>query len=128
MSWELAFIVTAAISFVCGAISAMGIGGGAILLIYMTLIMNMGQVESQYINLIYFVPTAAVAIIVHFKNKLISLRAGVIAASFGIIGVAFGVYAATAIDPYWLRKLFGVLLLYIGVTQLINTRKAKQKK
>ena len=113
-------IFTIIISLLCGIVSAMGIGGGAILLIYMTLIASVPQLTAQYINLIYFVPTAAMALIWHIRAGNVNIKYGVIATAFGIGGVFLGAYIALAVDEMILRRFFGVFLLYIGVTQIIK--------
>jgi len=113
------------ISLLCGVLSAMGIGGGALLLIYMTIIAGVPQVTAQYINLIYFIPTAVIALIWHIRRKNVDIRAGIISTLFGIGGVFLGAYLAMGVDERLLRRFFGVLLLYIGITQLIKKSPGK---
>lgn len=108
------------ISVLSGALSGIGIGGGAILLIFMSVFLNMPQLKAQYINLIYFIPTAIVALIIHKKNKLIVFKIGLITAAFGIIGALIGSYIATMLDAGILKKIFGILLFYIGFQQLLK--------
>lgn len=117
---NMGIILTIIISLLCGVVSAMGIGGGAVLLIYMTLVASVPQLTAQYINLLYFVPTAAVALIWHIRSGNVDMKAGITAAAFGICGVFLGAYIAMAIDEVMLKRFFGILLLYIGVTQLIK--------
>ena len=45
-----------------GIIGGMGLGGGAVLLIYLKLFENLNQIKAQGINLLFFIPIAAVAI------------------------------------------------------------------
>jgi uncharacterized membrane protein YfcA len=54
-------------SLLSGALSGIGIGGGAILLVFMSVFLNMPQLKAQYINLLYFIPTAIAALIIHRK-------------------------------------------------------------
>lgn len=108
------------ISVLSGALSGIGIGGGAILLIFMSLFLNMPQLKAQYINLLYFIPTALAALIIHRRNKLVAFKIGLITAVFGIIGAGIGAYTATMLDAGVLKKIFGVLLFYIGFHQLFK--------
>ena len=71
-------------------------------------------IRDRYINLLYFIPTAIFALIWHIKNKLIVFHKGIVATIFGIGGAVAGSYLAMAIDPWLLKKIFALLLLYIG--------------
>ena len=51
-----------------GVISGMGIGGGAILIPVLTMILGFGQRQAQFINLVYFIPTALAALYKHNRN------------------------------------------------------------
>ena len=62
-------MITGALAgFLSGIISGMGIGGGAILIPVVTLTMGFGQKEAQFLNLVYFIPTAIAALYKHRKN------------------------------------------------------------
>ena len=54
---------------ISGALGAMGFGGGGILILYLTLYRNLPQTASQGINLLFFIPSAVLAIIFHIKNN-----------------------------------------------------------
>ena len=54
-----------------GIIGAMGLGGGAVLIIYLSVFTDMPQLKSQGINLLFFIPIAAAAIAVYgFKKQI----------------------------------------------------------
>ena len=60
------------IPFLCGlgasVLSAWGVGGGTLLLLVMTLLLDVDQRTAQGINLLFFLPAAASALFVHRKN------------------------------------------------------------
>ena len=56
--------------FGTGILSAWGVGGGTLLLLIMTLFLGVDQQAAQGINLLYFLPTAALALVSHGKNGL----------------------------------------------------------
>ena len=58
----------AAIGFFSGIISGMGIGGGTILIPALLFLTEVNQQQAQGVNLIYFIPTAVMALITHRKN------------------------------------------------------------
>lgn len=111
-------MIAAIAGLVCGVLSGLGIGGGTLLMVYMTAVTGMEQTMAQGINLLYFLPTAACALILHAKNRLLRLRTilpASIAGSLCAIGAAL---LATTIDTEFLRRLFGGFLLLVGVKEL----------
>ena len=103
-----------------GVLSGFGVGGGTLLLIYMTAFAGVEQTLAQGINLLYFLPTAATALPSHIKNGFVVWRAALPAVAAGLLGTALAAWAATALDVALLRRLFGAFLLYIGVTELFR--------
>ena len=93
-------------------------GGGGVLIIYLTLFLGMEQGIAQGVNLIFFIPSAVIALIVYSRKKMIAWKAAIPAAVLGVAGAWLGTYLSSLIDGYWLSKLFGGLLLIMGVMQL----------
>ncbi len=114
--WLIAALAGAA----TGILSGFGVGGGSLLLIYMTTFADVPQNMAQGINLLYFLPTAAAALPAHFKQGNIEKAALLPAIAAGLAGTALAAWAATAMDVELLRKCFGVFLLAIGVRELFR--------
>ena len=106
------------IGFFSGIISGMGIGGGAILIPARILAENIKQQTAQGINLTYFLPTAAVALFVHIKNKNVEVKTALIIGGCGILGAVGGSYLAVTLGSGLLRRMFGVFLLLVGVYEI----------
>lgn len=115
MNW----ILPAIISFFSAILGALGMGGGSILLIYLTAYADMEQLTSQGINLIFFIPVAIVALIIHARKKLVVWKATLAFVLIGLAGVFAGYKTAEALGSSWLSKLFGGFLLIIGVREWI---------
>ena len=64
------------IGLISGIISGLGMGGGTILILFLTLFANIEQHIAQATNVIFFVPTAIAAIIIFIKNKKINFKIG----------------------------------------------------
>lgn len=105
---------------ITGVLSGMGIGGGTLLVIYMVNIAGIAQLEAQGINLVYFLPVAALSLISHIKNKLVEKRVFVFACAAGVVFTVAGSLAAASIDTGTLRRLFGLLLILAGMSQLLK--------
>ena len=104
----------------CGVLSAFGVGGGSLLLIYMTSFAGLSQTAAQGINLLYFLPTAGAALPTHFRNGYVEKAALAPATLAGLAGTALAAWAATSLDSQVLRRCFGVFLLLIGLRELLR--------
>lgn len=99
----------------CGVLSAWGIGGGTLLLLVMTLVFGVDQTAAQGINLLYFLPTAAMGLIWHRQNGLLDKAVLRCTVPWALAAAAAGAWAATALDVTLLRRPFGLFLLAAAV-------------
>ena len=104
----------------CGIISGFGIGGGSLLMVWMTAVAAMDQRVAQSINLLYFIPTSIGALISHIKNKMIDWGVVLPAVAFGSISALGSAQIANTIDVSFLQKLFGVFLCFVGLRELLS--------
>ncbi len=105
---------------VTGVLSGFGVGGGSLLLIYMTSFAGVPQNLAQGVNLLYFLPAAATALPAHIKNGYIEKKALFPAILAGLAGTALAAWLATALDVGLLRKCFGAFLLVVGARELFR--------
>lgn len=108
------------IGLLSGVISGMGIGGGAILIPALCFFMDLGQQQAQSINLLFFIPTAIVAIIKHKKEGNIDFSMAKPVIIFGIIGAIAGSMVAVNMDGEVLKKMFGGFLLIMGIWEIFK--------
>lgn len=119
MSWLLAFLC----GFGTSILSAWGVGGGTLLLLLMTLFLGVDQRTAQGINLLFFLPTAAAALVLHWKNGYLdkpTLKASV---PWAVLLALAGAWISTAVEVDLLRKPFGIYLLAAGVLMLWPKKK-----
>ena len=110
------------VPFLCGlgasVLSAWGVGGGTLLLLVMTLFLGVDQRTAQGINLLFFLPAAASALVCHARGGYLdrpTLRAAV---PLAVLAALAGAWVAVSLDVEVLRKPFGVYLLLSGVSLL----------
>lgn len=106
------------IGIISGIISGTGMGGGTILIFLLTFAMGVEQHIAQATNLIFFIPTSIIAIIVNIKNKNIDTKAAIIVSTFGILGAMWGASIAVKTDVNFLKKCFGIFLIVIALHEI----------
>lgn len=108
--WLIPFLAGAA----TGVLSGFGVGGGTLLLVYMTAFAGVEQSLAQGINLLYFLPAGLLALPAHLKNGYVEKRALLPAIGAGLVLAALG--------PGWLqdwRK--GSAQVFWGISHLDRT-------
>ena len=108
---------------VCGLLSGLGIGGGTLLMVWMTGVAALPQQTAQGINLLYFLPTAGTSLLFHIKNKLVAWQAALPAIACGCLSAAGSAWLAQSLHAALLRRLFGGFLLAVGILELRKARK-----
>ena len=114
------------IGFLSGIISGMGIGGGAILIPALILTSAIEQKLAQGINLVYFLPTAVFALIVHIKNKSVVINTALIIGICDVLGAVIGSITAMNLNNELLRKMFGIFLGLIGIREVYKGLRTKK--
>ena len=117
--WILPLIVGAA----TGVLSGFGVGGGTLLLVYMTAFAGVEQRLAQGINLLYFLPAGLMALPAHVKNGFVEKPALLPAIGAGLACAALSAWAATAVDVALLKKCFGGFLIVVGLMELLRSGK-----
>jgi len=112
-----------------GLIGGMGMGGGTLLIPILTLFAGFQQLEAQGINLISFIPMSVIALILHFKNKLVRFKETYWLAIIGAIVSLLSALIAVHINNNILKKIFALFLIAIGIWQLVEfVKEFKNKK
>lgn len=106
-----------------GIIGGMGLGGGAVLIIYLTVFRDVEQLKAQGINLLFFIPIAIVAVIIYAFKKQIKWRITLPVAAGGIIGAVGGFFLTDIIGGGLTAKLFGGFLIILGIKEIFSKSK-----
>ena len=115
------------IGLISGVVSGTGMGGGTILIFLLSYVMQIEQHVAQAANLVFFIPTSIVAIIVNLKNKNIDLKLGMIISIFGILGAIIGANISIHIDVLILKRSFGIFLAIIAIHEIYSIVKQYKK-
>lgn len=104
-------------------IGAMGLGGGSVLILYLTLFRRLPQLMAQGINLLFFIPCAVTAVLVYAKQKIIQWKFVLPMIFGGAVGVAIGTYFLKNTDSKYISVLFAIFLLTVGIYTLFSKEK-----
>ena len=111
-----------------GIIGGMGLGGGAVLLIYLRVFEDTEQLKAQGINLLFFIPIGLTAVIIYAVKKQIKWKTVIPISIFGVAGVFVGIMLAKAVGGELLSKIFAIFLMIFGVSEIIKGFLLKVKK
>lgn len=103
-----------------GVLSGFGVGGGTLLLLYLTAFAGVEQHLAQGINLVYFLPAAAAALPSHIKNGYVDRSATLPAILAGLATAGLCAWVASGLDTGLLRRCFGGFLLVVGLRELFR--------
>ena len=116
------------IGILSGIVSALGMGGGTILILLLGIFSNLEQHLVQGTNLIVFIPVSIIAILINIKNKKIDYKISFKIIIFGMIGAFIGSMLAFKFNNRILKKFFGIFLLIIGFLEICSFKYRLPKK
>lgn len=105
---------------ISGMVSGIGMGGGAILILVLSVFMGVDQHIAQATNLVFFIPTSISAIITTIKEKLINWKIGLPVAISGVIGAIMGAKISVKLDVKYLKRYFGIFLILITIYEIYS--------
>lgn len=114
-------------SFISGLTGAMGFGSGTVLIIWLTTFMGYGQLQAQGVNLLFFIPCAALALILLYKKGLVNKTDSLPITVGGTVGITVGQLLLSGIPTVYLSKLFGIFIIVISLRQLFSAAKKKNR-
>lgn len=119
----MSVFLTVCVSAALGFLSGLGVGGGSLLILWLTLVCGMEYASAKYINLLFFLPPALISTVVRLMQKQLSAKRILPAALAGSICAAALTVISSAWDVGLLRKLFGILLLLTAFRELKYSKK-----
>lgn len=107
------------IGTILGFLSGLGTGGGSLLILWLTLGVGMAQEKARLINLMFFIPSALVACIFRWKQGNLDIKKILPAIVAGSISAGMFSILGSMMETSLLRKLFGGLLLFTGIREIL---------
>lgn len=113
------FPVSLVVGTLLGFLSGLGIGGGSLLILWLTMVLGMEPESARSINLLFFLPAAAVSCYFRRKQGLLTLNKVIPAIATGCIGAILGTWLGGYLNTQLLKKSFGILLLATGLREIL---------
>ncbi len=114
------------IGFFSGMTASMGLGGGSILILFLTMVLNYEQKTAQGVNLLFFIPIALFSTIVYIKNGIIEWKKIIPTIITGMISSFISANILVKMSSSLLRKAFGAFILIIGIKTLFSLTKSRK--
>lgn len=113
------FPIALAVATVLGFLAGLGVGGGSLLILWLTLILHIDQGQARIMNLMFFVPAAIISCLFRWKQGTLSLKKVLPAILAACIMAGVFSYISHHMDMNILKKLFGGLLLITGLREIL---------
>lgn len=117
--------VALAVGTVLGFLSGLGVGGGSLLILWLTLALDMEHNAARGINLAFFLPAALTACLFRWRQGAVPWKTVLPAAIAGCLAAAGASWLGLSLDLDLLKKLFGGLLIITGLRELFYKPKKK---
>lgn len=101
-----------------GFLTGLGIGGGSLLILWLTMVLDMDPAAARGINLLFFIPSAVIACLFRWKQGKLQWKPVLPAIAAGCAAAAVFTWLSTVLDVELLKKLFGLVLLAAGAREL----------
>lgn len=113
---------------IAGTVTGLGMGGGTILILLLSLFLGLDQHVAQATNLVFFIPTSLAAILTNIKQKNVDIKLALSISFYGIIGAVVGAIIAKNMSSAHLKKYFAIFILLIALHEVYALYKEYKRK
>lgn len=121
----ISMVISLIVGILLGLLSGLGIGGGSLLILWLTLILEMEQNTARTINLLFFIPAAVISCYYRKKQGILDMRKMLPAMAAGCAGAIVGTRLGISLDTFLLKKGFGILLIVTAIREILWKPKNK---
>ena len=112
-------VINALMGTFLGFLSGLGVGGGSLLILWLTLAVGMEQAQARTLNLLFFLPAALIAAVLRWKQGALPIKKVLPAMAAGAVSAGLFSIWGQNWDVGLLKKSFGILLLVTGIREVL---------
>jgi len=116
-----------AVGTVLGFLAGIGVGGGSLLILWLTLVLGVSHSVARGINLLFFIPSALIACFFRWRQGCLNWKILLPAILSGCAAAGIFSWASVVLDTGFLKKTFGFLLLVTGLRELLYNPQKTQR-
>ena len=109
---------------ILGTLAGLGVGGGTLLVLWLTLVIGMTQQQARILNLMFFIPCAIICTLLRKKQGAVNIRLLLPGIVSGVVSAIVFSLLGRVMDLVLLKKLFGGLLILTGIRELLYKPKS----
>ena len=113
------------VSTVLGCLAGLGVGGGSLLMLWLTLGLQMEYPSAKVLNLLFFLPSAITASLFRWKQGNLPVKKVLPPILAGCAAACFCGWLGQNIETAYLRKIFGALLITTGIREIFHSSNKK---
>lgn len=110
--------VAISVAAILGFLTGLGVGGGSLLILWLTAVLNWQPEAARGMNLLFFLPSAVISCLFRKKQGDIPVKKLLPSILSGCAAAAITSYLGQMLDTGLLKKIFGALLLITGAREL----------
>jgi uncharacterized membrane protein YfcA len=111
-------VISVLVGTVLGFLAGLGVGGGSLLILWLIFIEGVPQEIARNINLLFFLPAAAVSRLLQRDKGRVRTRDILPGILSGCLAAGIAAFLAQGMELALLKKLFGGLLIIIGLREV----------
>ena len=112
----LSFLIASVIALLSG----MGVGGGGLLVLWLSLVLSWETRQAQGLNLLFFCVSASASLPVHLARRSPDKKRALLLTLSAVPGVFAGCALASRLPTGVIGKCFGIFLLVTGGVSVIR--------
>lgn len=114
----LSFVFPLLIATMLGFLAGLGVGGGSLLLLWLTQVVGMTQSQARILNLLFYIPAAFIASMFRLKKKSLPIHVVLPGLVTGCVSAAVLTLISVNWDTDRLKQLLGWLFIVIGIKEI----------
>lgn len=121
-------IATVLVAFLTAVLSGLGVGSAGLMMLFLTAVAHLPQLEAQGVNLFYFLFSSGASLLVQLFRTAVLPGCVLLLLPTGILGALLGFRLAVFLPGVWLRRIFGGVLVVFGGIGFFAQNPNKEKR